>query len=631
MRAWWSRIRAWSTRRTIHHDLAEEIRTHLDMETACRLERGLAPEEARIAALRRLGNTAMITERAHEAWGFPSLEGLLKDIRYGCRAMRRSPAFSLVVILTLALGIGVNTAIFSVVHAVLLKPLPYPDSERLVWFGESTGKASGISVSWVNLKNWRESNRTFEAMAAFQGSELTLTGRGDATVTRGLMVTAPYFAMLGMHPLLGRLFGEADDRPGAPPIIVLSHPFWSSRLGGDPHIVGATLTLSGRPFEVVGVAAPLGGPRDTGDYYLPLGRGTGGIVDRSRHGSIRMLGRLKPGVTLSAAVADLDAIMRHLAEVDPGPENEHKSFGRYLAEYTTGDLRGTLLTLMGAAALILLIACANVASLLLARNTARAAELALRKAIGAGRLRLVRQLLVENIVIAAAGGVAGIVLAFWALRLLIALAPTGIPRLADTTIDLPVLLFACAITIAAGLVAGLAPVITAGNLDLMAVLKEGARLSGGGRHRQSLRNLLVVAEVALTFVLAFGSGLLLRSLIAAQNSNPGYVPQRGLMFTLSLPSAAYKGPEAITDLYARLLADLRTLPGVVSASAVHCPPTAGDCGDWFYSIAGQPAPAQNEVPIAFFNTAYAGYFQTMRIPVRQGLEFNDSDLVTRPK
>ncbi len=624
MREFWSRLRAWTSRRRgIPGDLAEELQAHLKMETETRVERGMDPGEARLAARREFGNSTLIAERAHDAWGFPSLESLFNDVRYGFRAMRRSPAFSLVVILTLALGIGVNTAIFSVVHAVLLRPLPYPDSERLVWFGESAGRASGISVTWGNFKYWRDGNRTFEAMAAFQFTGLTMTGRSEPQQTRGLVATAPYFSLLGMRPLLGRLFNEADDRPGAPATIVLNHRFWSSQLGGDPHIVGATLTFNGRPFEVIGVAAPLWETWRV-DSYLPLGRNTGGVVERSRHGSIRMIGRLKPGVTLAAARADLDAIMRHLAEVDPGPENEHRAFGRFLAEYATGDVRGTLFILMGSAALILLIACANVASLLLARNTARTSEIALRKAIGAGRFRLIRQLLTENATIAAVGGLAGVVLAYWALRVLIAVAPRDIPRLAETAVDLPVLLFACAITLAAGLVAGLAPVITAGKLDLSSALKEGSRLVGGGRRRQSLRDLLVVVEVALTFVLAFGSGLLLRSLIAAQSANPGFDPQHALSFKLQLPSAAYTSPEAIGAFYARLLADLRSLPGV-AAAAVHCQPGEGDCGDWFYSIFGRPIPAQNEVPISLFNAADAGYFQMMRIPVRQGREFHESD------
>jgi putative ABC transport system permease protein len=622
MRAWWSRFRAWVAGRPgLADDLAEELQSHLEMQAE-----NSSPEEAR----REFGNVTLIAERTRDAWGFPSIESFWKDIRYGLRAMGRAPAFSLVVILTFALGVGVNTAIFSVVRQVLLKPLPYPSSERLVRFGEGTTRAEGISVTWVNFQNWRSSNHTFEQMAAFQFTGRTLTGRADPVNTTGLTVTAPYFALLGMHPLLGRLFDDADDKPGAAPVIVLNHRFWQSQLGGDPHIVGATLTLNGNPFEVAGVAAPLWEPW-TVDYYLPLGRIAGDTVDRRQHGSMRILGLLKPGVTLTAAIADLDAIMRHLAEIDPGPESEHHSSGAFWASDNTEDIRGTLLVLMGAAVLILLIACANVASLLLARNAARAGELAVRKAIGAGRLRLVRQLLTENILIAGAGGLAGVVFAHYALRLLIAFAPHEIPRLAETTIDLPVLAVACGITLLAGVLAGLAPILMVGRIDLTSALKEGSRAAGAGKQRQTMRNLLVVAEVALTFVLAFGSGLLVRSLIAAQNSNPGFDPQSVWKFGLQLPGRSYRTQQAVTDFYSGLLAGVRRVPGVVDASAVYCRPGSGDCGDWFYSIPGRPAPAQNDLPLSLFNIAEPGYFHMMRIPIRQGREFAETDRASGPK
>jgi putative ABC transport system permease protein len=630
MRQWWNKVRAWVTARAaIGDDLAEEVRSHVEMETESFVERGMTVEAAHAAARRRFGNPTAVAESAHDAWGFLSLENLLRDARYAFRAMRRSPAFTLVVILTFALGVGVNTSIFSVVNSVLLKPLPYPDSERLVILSEANAK-SDFSVTWGNFQSWRDGNRTFDEMAAYQFFGGTLTGRGDPATTRGLTVTAPYYALLGIHPLLGRLLGREDDRPGAPATMVLSHRFWQSQFGGDPHIVGATLTLDGNAFEVVGVAAPLWTPWRV-DYYLSLGRLAGPATNRTQHGSIRATARLKPGVTLAAARADLDAIMRHLAEIDPGPENDHRSFGVFLTEESVGDVRATLLVLMGAAVLILLIACANVTSLLLARNTARAAELALRKAIGAGQFRLVRQLLTENVTIAMAGGVAGMIFAYCALRLLIGIAPNTIPRLAETRVDPGVLLFACGITLAAGLLAGLAPVVLAGRIDLSNALKEGARLAGAGRHRQSLRNLLVVAEVAITLVLAFGSGLLLRSLAAAQRSNPGFDTARLLSFALDLPSKAYRSPAAMRQFYTTLEDDLRRVPGVAAVSAVHCPPPAGDCGDWFYSVPGRPDPPRDQVPISLFNFAEAGYFRMAGIPMRQGREFSDTDRANGPK
>ncbi|MGJ5815509.1 ADOP family duplicated permease [Paludibaculum fermentans] len=630
MRQWWSRLKGWLTGRdAISGDLAEEIQAHLELDAADREAHGLSREEARRAAQRHFGNPVRVAEQSRDAWGFPALESLLQDVRYAFRAMRRTPALTLVIVLTLALGIGVNTAIFSVLNTVVLKPLPYPAGERLIWLGESTGKANGISVTWVNYQNWLGGNHTLEDMAAFRGVGMTLTGGREALMTRGLAVTSHYFSLLGMRPVLGRFWTAADDRPGATRSVVLNHRFWSEKLGGDPRIAGKSLTLDGQLYEVAGVAAPYWSPGPV-DYYVALGAVEGSTTDRAKHGSIRALARLKPGVTLAEARADLDAIMRHLAEADPGPENEHSSFGRFYAEQTTGDVKGTLLVLMGAAGLVLLIACANVASLLLARNTARGGELAIRTAIGAGRGRLVRQLFTENLVLALCGGLAGVLLAGWALRLLILTAPEGIPRIAGITLDLPVLLFASAITLATGLLAGLAPVFTAGRVDLTTALKDSVR-STGGKRRQALRSALVVAEIALTLVLAFGSGLLLKSLSAARNADPGFDPRQVTSLELLLPEATYANKQARGHFYDTLMVSLRTIPGVASVSAVHCPPGNGDCGDWFYSIPGRPAPARNEVPIALFNTVTPGYFETMRVPIRQGRAFTAEDTGTGPK
>jgi putative ABC transport system permease protein len=624
MREWWNKLRGGA------RGIDDELAVHLEMEIERNIERGMSPEAARDAARRSFGNRSALAERTRESWGLPSLESILKDIRQGFRTMRRAPAFSLIVILTFALGVGINTAIFSVVHAVLLKPLPYPDAERLVWLGESTAKASGISVTWVNFQQWRANNHTFEDMAVFNRGERTLTGRGEPMVTQVVSVTSPYFNLLGMRPLKGRLLDASDDHPGAAPVAVLSHRFWSNQLGGNPTIVGSTVSLNGIAFEVAGVAEPIWEVWSA-DFYVALGRTAGSITDRRQHGSMRVLARLKPNITLAAAQADLDSIMQHLAETDPGPENDHRSAGKFLADYNTGDLRGTLLVLLGAATLILLIACANVSSLLLARSSARSGELAVRKAIGAGQLRLMRQLLTENIVIAIAGGSAGILFAWWGLRALLAIAPTGIPRLAETRLDSGVLLFACAITLAAGLLAGLAPVSVVRKISLATALKESARSAGVARGRQSFRTVLVVAEIALTFVLAFGAALLVRSLVAAQNVNPGVDSENVLMFSLQLPARAYATPEAIDHFYDRLLPELRTIAGVTAASAVSCPPGSVDCTDWFYSVPGKPQPPPSDVPIALMGSAQPGYFKTMRIPMRQGREFTEADRAAGPK
>ncbi|HUO27735.1 MAG TPA: ABC transporter permease, partial [Bryobacteraceae bacterium] len=406
MRALWSKLRRFITgRRELTGDLEAEIAAHLEFEIDGQIARGIPPEEARAAARRRIGNLTRIEEHARDAWTFPPLESFAQDIRYGWRGIRRSPGFALIVVLTLALGIGATTAIFSVVNTVLLRPLPYPSAARLVTLGESDPKAEGISVTWLNYQHWRNENHSFEDMAGFRMAQLTLTGRGDAALTRAGLVTSSFFALLGARPLLGRTFTEAEDQPGAAPVVVLDYRLWAGRLGADPAILGAALALDGTPYTVIGVMPPglrffAGGA----DYYLPLHRFEGPVTDRSRHGSMRLLARLKPQVTLGTALSDLNGIMRRLAEADPGPESQHRAYGVFLAESTTGDARPALLMLMAAAAFVLIIACANVASVVLARATAREREIAIRAAIGAGRRRLLRQLVTESLLLAAIGG-----------------------------------------------------------------------------------------------------------------------------------------------------------------------------------------------------------------------------------
>ncbi len=605
-------------------DLNAEIDAHLEFEIEENIAQGMPAEEARRAARRHIGNLTQIQERARDAWRFPALETIAQDLRYGLRGIRRSPGFSLVVVATLALGIGANTAIFSVVNAVLLRPLPYPSPERLVWLGESAPKAEGISVTWVNYQHWRGENHSFEDMAGFHTAHFTLNGRAEPLLTRAGVVTHGFFGLVGAHPVLGRLFGADDDRPGAAATLVLDYQFWIGKLGADPGVVGAALELDGKPYEVVGVLSPgLHFFPQPIDFYLPLHQVDGEIADRARHGSMRLLARLKPGVTLASAIRDLDRIMQRLAQADPGPEEQHRAHGVFLSEYATGDVRPTLLILLAAVGLVLIIACANVASLVLARATARAREIAIRAAIGAGRTRLVWQLLTETLLLAALGGIAGGLLAYWGLRALIAAGPRDIPRLGETAFDWRVLLFAAAVTIFTGLCCGLAPMFTAGRPDLVSALKDSSRsATGRGGHRS--RSALVVAEIALTMVLAFAAGLLLRNLIAAQTGAPGYDPEHVLALELVLPSS-YRGPQPILAFYDRLQQDLRALPGVQAVGLVNCPPSAGDCGDWFYSVLDRPAPQLSEVPITLFNTADPDYFGALRIPLREGRAFTAHD------
>jgi len=632
MRELWSKIlRAFSGRRDLDADLAEEIRSNLDLAAADQRDRGLSPADARAAAQRRLGNSTLAQERARDSWTFPRFETFLQDLRYGFRNLRQSPGFSLVVIVTLALGIGANSAIFSVVDTVLLKPLPYPVADRLAILGESTGKATGISVTWGNFRAWENYSHSFEDMAGYQGDQMTLTGRDEPLSTRIGDVTNTFFPLVGAKPFLGRLFTPEDDRPGAPLTVVVDYDFWMSKLGGDPAIVNSTVALNGNAFHVIGVLAP--GLRffSAGrDFYVPLGRFRRDSSSRSQHGSMRVLARLKPGVTLDAAREDLDQTLRRLNQQD-GLELDHYSYAISLMRWRTGAVRSTLWILMGAVGLILLIACSNVANLVLARSAARSREIAIRTAIGAGRGRLIRQVLTENLLIATIGGALGLALAYSSLRALLLMAPTGIPRLHETSLDYRVLLFTAALSILTGLLVGLAPIFTAGKVDLAKALNAGGRSGTETRRARSFRNVLVVAEITLTLVLAFGSGLLLRSLIAAQNANPGFNPRHVLALELMLPGSSYKTPQAITGFYDHLLDNLRGLPGATSVSSVLCPPSAGDCGDYWYSVLGQPVPSRNDVPLSYFNIAAPGYFETIGIPIKEGRAFTAADRDGSPR
>ena len=631
MREWLAKLRTLlARRRDLEDELREEITAHIDCATQENIERGMTPDAAHAAACRHFGNPTLTTERAQEAWMFTAWEVFAQEVRQTLRGIRRSRGFSLIVILTLALGMGANTAIFSVVYSVLLKPLPFPAGDRLVRLGESSEKAHGFSVSWMNYQHWRQDNHSFEDLAAFEQLHMTLTGRDEPLLIRAAAVTPSFFELVGLRPVAGRLLDAGDGEPRAPAVLVVSQNFWTAKLGGNANVLGTILDLDGMPYQVIGVASSdLGFFIKPSDFYLPMARLHGREVNRSQHGSIRVLGRLKPGVTLVDARTDLGAIMRHLADTDPGPENDHRADLIPLKEFSRAEIRPTLLILMGAVGLVLAIACANVASLLLARSTARAQELAIRTAIGAGRLRLIRAMLVESLVLSILGGLAGLLLANGCLKALLDLAPHGIPRLAETTLHPRVLAFTAAITIFTGLLLGLAPIVTTRKLSLVAALKESPQSATGSRAGQSLRNALVVCEIALTLLLVFASGLLLRSLIVAQTRPPGFSPERLLALELILP-ASYKSDEAVRGFHDRLTEALRALPGVESVASVNCPPSGGGCGDWFYSIPDRPPPAQADVPVSLFNMADAGYFHTMDIPILEGREFTEADRPDAP-
>ncbi len=632
MRQWWSKVaRALGRRRNLANELQQEMDAHLQFLMDENLERGMPPDLACAAARRHFGNATTVRERSYQTWEFPTLESLLQDLRYAVRGIWRARVFSLVVILTLAVGIGANTAIFSAVYAVLLRPLPFPSGERLVWLGESSAKASGISVTWINFEHWRMENQSFESMAGFQKADLTLTGRGQAVLTHAGVVTNEFLRLTGSRPIMGRLLTASDEEPQSAATVVVTRAFWAKTLSADPQIIGKAMTLNGIAYTVIGVLA-----RDPGffpqpiDYYLPHHPTAAQASNRDAHGDMRVLGLLKPGVTLSQAHSELDTIMQRLAQADPGPEDDHRAFAEFLTEQRTGDLRQVFILLMASVCLVLVLACANIGGLLLIRMTTRAREMAIRTAIGAGRSRLARQLLTETVLITLIGGAFGILLAGFGLRAIEELGPRDIPRLTEASLNLPVLIFAAALTLAVALMCSVVPLVSSDKVNLTILLKESSTGSGASRIGHTLRGGLVIAEIAVAVILLFTSGILLRSLWAAEALNPGFDPRNLLALELQLPPLPYKSDGAILDFYGRLEAALRAQPGVESVGAVNCPPAAGDCGDWWYSVVERPTPSRQDMPVTMVNMADAAYFRTMGIPLLAGRALSDEDRAPGP-
>ncbi len=561
------------------------------------------------------------------------MTALVQDLRYAFRTLARSPGFTTIAILTLALGIGANTAIFSVVRAVLLQSLPFPESERLVVLRERHSRTGEMGVAWPTFLDWRERGRGLQGLAGFRMTRWNISGTREPDLLRGAEVSASFFPLLGVRPALGRVFAETEDRPGATRTVLLSSELWRSRFGGDRSILGRSVNLDALPYVVVGVLPPsFNFFPERVDLYTPVGLNGAdpGWLDRANHYGMRVLARLSPGVTLDTARAEIDGIMGQIERDHPRSNSGQKATAIRLSEAMFGDIQAMLWVLLGAVGLVLLLACANVAHLLLARAASRQRELAIRAALGAGRRRLVQQLLTESLLLAAVGGALGLALAAWTIGPLLHLAPPGIPRLSDTRIDPVVLLFTLAACMATGTLFGLAPAAQATRPDPQASLRETGPGATLGRSRQRLRSTLFVSEVALAFILVVGSGLLVRSLLRVQSVPPGFEPDGVLAMDVALSDTTYDSGPARHRFFARALEELRSVPGVRSASAVLCPPAVGRCWGSVYVVSDRPLPAQSEIPSAAFNVLDPEYFRTMGIPLLQGRFFTDADTAEAP-
>ena len=591
---------------------------------------------------------------------------LLQDIRYGLRMLARSPGFTAVAVLTLALGIGANTAIFSVVRAVLLRPLPYKDPGRVVGLTENYPKR-GITLSFplgvspANFIDWQNQNTVFQAMAAYASKgDMTLSGEGEAEQLRGMRVSANFFSLLGIQPMLGRGFFATEDQPGADNVVVLSHRLWERRFGGDAGIIGRKLTVRGDTCTVIGVMpksfrflSPFDATEDN-DVWLPNPFKDDPPTLRS--GSrLLAVARLKPGVSIEQAQTEMDVIARRLVQAYPEANgrlgwevgvNVHRLQDALLLilKESGPKPRQSLLLLMGAVGFVLLIACANVSGLVISRALSRQKEIAVRAAVGAGRLRLVRQLLTESLLLGLLGAGLGILVAHWSLEALITLSPAKIARLDEASIDRGVLAFAVLILILSTLLFGLAPALGASKVNLSESLKEAARGAGEGFRGRGLRSLLVVSEVALALVLLCGAGLLINSFLRLRRVDPGFNPENILTVQVDLPRTKYADVTGIgTREYSKgfklwtvrpqqaafieeVLQRLKALPGVVSAAKINYIPVLGASGS-FFTIKDRPPVRPEEMPYADFLTITPAYFRTMGIRLVKGRLFTEQDMV----
>jgi putative ABC transport system permease protein len=557
-----------------------------------------------------------------------------QDIRYGGRVLLKTPLFTAVALLVIALGVGANTAIFSVVNAVLLRPLHFESPEQLVRVFGTNPQRNSFSrpYSYLNFSDLRSQNGSLEGLAAFSGTSAALSGTDAPEQITGVLASGDIFRVLKTKPMLGRLLAPEDEKAGGAPVAVISHGLWQRRFGSDPNVVGRQIKLDGKEREIVGVTPAdfrFEFVTDAADFWTPINPQADGFQSRGAI-FLELIGRLKPGVSIEQAQADMQGVMGRLQQAYPNP---NAGIGIRLSgarEELVGDLRPTLLVLLGAVGFVLLIACANVANLLLARAAGRGREIAVRVALGASRARIVRQLLTESLLLACAGGLLGLLLAVWGVDLLSSFIPQDVPRFDQTNLDLPVLGFTLGASLLTGILFGLAPAVHSARLDMNDSLKEGGRGATEGRGRNRVHSLLVVTEVALSLVLLIGAGLLVRSFIKLRNTDPGFDPRNTLTASLSLAPVRYAKDEQVNQFYDQLIERVRALPGVEAVGAVAPLPLSGNGMSYSFIITDRPEPPPGQGLSASARFVTPGYFRAMGIPLRRGRLFTEQDRADAP-
>jgi putative ABC transport system permease protein len=562
------------------------------------------------------------------------MDQLLQDLRYGARTLRKAPGFTIVAILTLAIGIGANAAIFSVVNAVLLKPVPFPDPDRLVMFMNTSPQGSGRFASPAKFQHWRAQTRVVHDVAAFRSNIVNFTGGGVPEQLRAGEVSVDYFRLLGAPVFRGRTFSAKEDRPGGERVVVLSHSLWRRRFASDPAVIGTTMSLSGDPHTVIGIIGP---EFDVGEFGPPLDLWIAFQLDPNSNDQghyFSAAGRLKPGVTLEQAKAELDRSAGEFRRKFPRTLDNNESFSvTPFQEAFVSDVRQTLLVLTGAVGFVLLIACANVANLLLVRATGRRREIAVRSAIGAGRGRIIRQLLTESVMLSVAGGVLGLIVGFVGIRVLLTINTAGLPRLgADgslVSMDWRVVGFALLVSVTTGILFGLIPALHGSRTTLSETLKESSGRSGTGFRHNKSRSLLVVIEMALALILLVGSALLIRTSLALRAVEPGYEANNVLTMRMSLSGSRFLESAGVERMIRDARERLQALPGVELATATCCVPLEGGYGLPF-NVVGRPQGNEPYHGGGGWATVSAGYFEVFKIPVRRGRTFTDRDVAGAP-
>ena len=631
---WLQRIRNLGKRDAVDAEIAAELQSHIDLAVEEAVRAGMSEDEARRAARLRFGNPAAVKETTMEADAALGIDGVWRDVRFAVRQLKRSPGFAVTVIATLALGIGANTAIFSAVKAVLLAPLPYKDSGRIVavWTSKpARGESEPSASSPGDFAVWKQKAGVFEDMAPSYDDEMTLTGSGSPQFLIGYAVSANYLSILGVAPAMGRLYTDEEDRPGGPPVVLLSDHLWRTTFDGDPEIVGKAITLDGKRYTVLGVMPRAFNYPTSVQIWTPSALTPSASSDFS-HTFVRILARLKPGVSAATAQAALNQVEAQVAAARPDTDHGNRVVVTPLREQLDGDIRMPLLILLGAAGLVLLIACANTAGLGLARAAERHAEVAVRLALGATRTHLVRQFMTESLVLAIPGGMGGVLLAWAGTHSLLRLFPTDvanlrIPVVQAIPVDRGVLLFALGATVLSAVLSGLAPLWRVARAADTARMKESARGTTAGAASNRMRSAMVIVEVALSLMLLTAAGLIVASFEKAMNAGLGFEPDHLLSIEVLLPLNRYpsSNPQKRQQFTENVLLAMVAKPGVLMAGATNYEPLSGFWGTTNFLVRGDAVPALGVGPEADDRLITPGYFATMHIPVLRGRGFTAAD------